>query len=217
MKFATILRLFPDFLKPLVTRTISSLPSQVRREREFIRPMYEERLARMEELGDEKWDDGPNDMFMWLMNESKGVERSLEGVARRMLGVNFASIHTTSSTMTQVLYRLLANPGTSPPRGRSCRGGVWLDDRWYAQDAQNRQFLARDPEAHGLVILIRTTLRPFTFSNTDPDEFDGFRFARLRESSEGLATSKHQAGVTSPVHVSFGHGRHAWSYLHVLS
>ena len=67
----------------------------------------------MEEFG-EDWDDKPvrrstsfnvhvvinakeqNDMLMWLVSESKGVERSLEGVARRLLAVNFASIDTTS-------------------------------------------------------------------------------------------------------------------------
>ena len=37
-----------------------------------------------------------NDMLMWLMGEAKGIERSLEGLARRMLVINFAAIHTTS-------------------------------------------------------------------------------------------------------------------------
>ena len=37
------------------------------------------------------------DMLMWLMSEAKGVEKSLEGFTRRMLLVNFASIHTTSN------------------------------------------------------------------------------------------------------------------------
>ena len=41
-------------------------------------------------------DDPQNDMLMWLMSEAKGVERSVEGVARRLLLVNFASIHSTS-------------------------------------------------------------------------------------------------------------------------
>ncbi|KAH9043926.1 cytochrome P450 [Lactarius pseudohatsudake] len=234
IKFATILRLFPDFLKPLVTRTISNLPSQVRREREFIRPMYEERLARMEDLGDEKWEDGPNDMLMWLMNESKGVERSLEGVARRMLGVNFAAIHATSS----VLYRLLANPGYVEPLRREVEAVVaeygWTTDgvdKLHKIDSFVRETQRLD--GLGIVVLVRKALRPFTFSNgitvpagtyvaapvgaihtdeevyTNPDEFDGFRFARLRESSEGPVASKHQAGVTSPAHLSFGHGRHA--------
>ena len=41
-------------------------------------------------------DNSQNDMLMWLMSEAKGVERSVEGVARRLLLVNFAAIHTTS-------------------------------------------------------------------------------------------------------------------------
>jgi len=37
-----------------------------------------------------------NDMLMWLMSEAKGVERSLDGLARRLLLLNFASIQTNS-------------------------------------------------------------------------------------------------------------------------
>ena len=37
-----------------------------------------------------------NDMLMWLMSEAKGVERSPERLARRLIEINFASIHTTS-------------------------------------------------------------------------------------------------------------------------
>jgi hypothetical protein len=40
---------------------------------------------------------------MWLMSEAKGVERSLEGVARRLLFVNFAAIHTTSTASDNIL------------------------------------------------------------------------------------------------------------------
>ena len=94
---------------------LSNLPAQIQKELDFIRPMVEERFAKMEEYG-EDWDDKPvcrtivlvpryishhtadsqNDMLMWLMSEAKGVERSPEGLARRLLFVNFASIHTTS-------------------------------------------------------------------------------------------------------------------------
>jgi hypothetical protein len=91
---------------------ISNLPSQIQREIDFIRPIVEERFAKMEEYG-EDWDDKPvcqtvclvspdytadsqNDVLMWYMNEARGVERSVEGVARRLLLLNFASIHTTS-------------------------------------------------------------------------------------------------------------------------
>jgi hypothetical protein len=80
---------------------------------EFIRPLVEERFAKMEEFG-EDWDGKPvrlstpldvnviinaeeqNDMLMWLMSEAKGEERTLERLARRMLLVNFAAIRSTS-------------------------------------------------------------------------------------------------------------------------
>ena len=43
-----------------------------------------------------------------------------------------------------------------------------------------------------------------------PDEFDGFRFAKLRERGEGPLANRHQLGTTSTTHLPFGHGRHAW-------
>jgi Cytochrome P450 len=69
-----------------------------------------------------------NDLLMWHMTRARGVEKCIEGFARRMLMMNLAAIHTTSTvsvdisiyytfliiarqqTVTQVLYRLLANP-----------------------------------------------------------------------------------------------------------
>lgn len=80
----------------------------------------------------------------------------------------------------------------------------------------------------------RLALRPFTFSNgvtvpagtlvaipasithTDerihpnPDEFDGFRFAKLRENEVDTMTSKYQAVSSSGEHLAFGLGRHTW-------
>jgi cytochrome P450 len=81
--------------------------------------------------------------------------------------------------------------------------------------------------------VVRLVKLPFTFSNgvtvpartlvcvpasavhkderifPNPDEFDGFRFAKLRE-SEGDTTSRYQAASTSSEHLSFGLGRHTW-------
>jgi cytochrome P450 len=79
----------------------------------------------------------------------------------------------------------------------------------------------------------RLAMRPFTFSNgvtvpagtlisipasaayrdekifPSPDKFDGFRFAKLRE-TEGDTTSRYLAVSTSNEHLSFGLGRHTW-------
>jgi hypothetical protein len=54
--------------------------------------------------------DAQNDMLMWLMSEAKGVEKSLDGVARRMLTVNFAAIHTTSQVSCTMLPRSAGHP-----------------------------------------------------------------------------------------------------------
>ena len=40
--------------------------------------------------------DSQNDLLMWLMNEAKKVEKSVEGLALRMLTINFSAIQTTS-------------------------------------------------------------------------------------------------------------------------
>jgi cytochrome P450 len=79
----------------------------------------------------------------------------------------------------------------------------------------------------------RLALRPFTFSNgvtipagtlvavpasaahrdertfANPDKFDGFRFAKLRE-SEDDATGRYQVISTSTEQLAFGLGRHTW-------
>ncbi len=83
------------------------------------------------------------------------------------------------------------------------------------------------------VTMVRLAMRPFTFSNgvtvpagtvvavpigainqdgemfPNPEEFDGFRFAKLRE-RDGPAVAKHQALSPSIENLNFGYGRHAW-------
>jgi len=198
--------------------------------------MFEERLAKMEDFNQGDWDDGPNDMLMWLMNEAKGIEKSVDGVARRMLTVNFAAIHTTSITFTQILYHLLANPEYIEPLRQDVEAAVaaegWTKaglDKMHKVDSFVRE--SQRVDGLGILVLTRLALRPFTFSNgmtvpagtlvaaplsaihtdeeiySNPEEFDGFRFAKLRENSEGLMASRHQAGTTSTAHLPFGHGR----------
>jgi cytochrome P450 len=82
--------------------------------------------------------------------------------------------------------------------------------------------------------MMRLALRPLTLSNgmtipagtlvavpasatqrdetiySNPDEFDGFRFAKLRESEVDATTSKYQAVSTSNEYLPFGLGRHTW-------
>ncbi|KAF8904069.1 cytochrome P450 [Gymnopilus junonius] len=43
----------------------------------------------------------------------------------------------------------------------------------------------------------------------DANTFDGFRFSRVREASEGFDAIRHQFVHTTPEYVTFGHGRHS--------
>jgi len=234
IKNATILTMFPKPLRPVVARVISNLPSQIRKQEEFIRAMVKERFARMEEFG-ENWDDKPNDMLMWLMSDAKGVERSVEGLARRLLVINFAAIFTTSLSFTSAFYHLLSNPEYIEPLRHDIETAV-AEEGWTkaAMDKMLKvdSFLRESQRISvaGIVGLARFTLRPFTFSNgvtipagriiaapvtaihTDgdiypnPKKFDGFRFANLRE-HDGVAGQ--QVTSTSAEYLTFGYGRHA--------
>ncbi|KAH9992092.1 cytochrome P450 [Russula vinacea] len=168
-KSATIVTLFPKPLKPIVLRMLSNLPSQIQQQIEFIRPMVEERFAKMEEYG-EDWDDKPNDFLMWMMSEAKGVERSVEGLARRLLTINMAAITLTSLTSIQVLYRFMANPEYLEPLRQEVdvvikeegwtKAGI---DKMYKIDSFVRETLQID--SFTILPFIRLALHPFTFSN----------------------------------------------------
>jgi len=237
MKLAYILSVFPKLLKPIIARMFSNIPSQVRQTMRFIEPMVNERFEKMDELG-EAWEDPPNDLLMWLMNEAKGVERSLEGLARRLLFVNFASIHTTALVLTQVLCRLLSNPEYIEPLRREAEDAI-AEEGWTKAGIDKLRkldsFLRETQRIDSLTLenMNRLAIRPFTFSNgvtipagttiaapacaihmdeeiySDPQQFDGFRFSKLSALDGDVAQTKHQAVTTSPKHLAFGLGRHA--------
>jgi len=198
--------------------------------------MVEERLAKMEEFGD-TWDDAPDDMLMWLMSEAKGVEKSLDGLARRLLIVSFSGVHTTGLTITQVLYRLLSHPEYIEPLRREVEAAVaeegWTKsgmDKMHKLDSFIRETQRLD--GLGIVMSIRLTMRPFTFSNgvtippgtfvgfphsaihssdeiyTNPEKFDGFRFSKLREEEGDVTSTRHRAVNVSTEMMAFGFGRH---------
>jgi len=237
MKLASTLALFPKPLKPFVVRMTTNLPSKIRQMAKFIRPLVEERLTKLEELG-ETWDDAPNDMLMWLMSEAKGVERSPEGLARRLLLVNFAAINATSLMVSQVLCRLISNPEYIEPLRQEVEAAV-ADEGWtkVGMDKMRKidSFLRETQrvDVESIVMPICLTLRPFTFSSgvtvpadtvialpvhaihsdeeiyPNAEKFDGSRFTKLRDEEGDVMWSRHQAITASAKLLAFGIGRHA--------
>ncbi|KDQ57928.1 hypothetical protein JAAARDRAFT_34744 [Jaapia argillacea MUCL 33604] len=235
VKGAAIINLFPSFLKPLAGRLFTNVPASIERGMKHLQPLIEERLKCMEEYG-EDWSDKPNDMLMWFMEDAKGEERTIRNWTLRILTVNFAAIHTSSMSFTHALFHLAANPQYIQPMREEVEAIV-KEEGWTKAAMQKMRkldsFLKESQRFNGIgcVSMTRKVLQPFTFSDgtrvpvghyvstaaapmhhdegnySDPDVFDGFRFANMRE-EEGEGT-KHQFVSTGVDYVPFGHGRHA--------
>ena len=60
-------------------------------------PLIEERLRMIDRTGGD-WPDKPQDAIQWLLEEAPEYEkRNVNTMVMRILGLNFAAIHTSSS------------------------------------------------------------------------------------------------------------------------
>ncbi|KZV74004.1 cytochrome P450 [Peniophora sp. CONT] len=232
---AQILRLFPEFLKPIAGRLFTKVPEAHRRGFALLKPLIEERQRLMAMHGD-KWEERPNDFLQWLMDHEEGQKQNPQDYCRRLMSINFAAIHTSSLNMTQALYHLASHPEWQIELREEVEEVVRAEGWTKAAMGKMRKidsFFREQQRYIGLVVLAmsRYTLQPFTFSNgvhvpkgtfiacaqydthhdeanyPDPDVFNPWRFSSMRE-EEGEGT-KFQMVATSTEFLNFGHGRHA--------
>lgn len=147
----------------------------------------------------------------------------------RVILINFAAIHTTSSTLSDTLFHLAPRPEYIEPL---------REEYGWTKDAMSRMrkldsFMRECSRYAGLGVLsvTRHVRKDFKFSNgivvpqgfrlvvpsgpvhVDPDvyenahTFKGFRFSDMRDS--GDQNLKHQMVNLSPNHLFFGYGRAA--------
>ncbi|KAJ7589668.1 cytochrome P450 [Mycena floridula] len=101
----TRLSLCPTFLKPLIAPLVGISRLTVLRGVELLRPLLQSRL---DDYG--MGNDSQNDLISWLIKEASPQNRTVDDLARRVLFVNHAAIHTTSMSFTYALYYLAAYP-----------------------------------------------------------------------------------------------------------
>ncbi|KAI0774403.1 cytochrome P450 [Fomes fomentarius] len=235
IKDRVIINLVPKPLKTLVGHLISSTNKSVARAYGYLKPVIAERKAKMAEHGDD-WEDKPNDMLQWLLDEAASRKSADLGVTQRVLLINFAAIHTSSMSITQTLYDLGARPEYIKPLREEIEP-ILAAEGW-TKTAMSKMwkldsFLKESMRYNGISMtsITRKALKDITFHDgtfipkgttvlaaahpthydetnyADASTFDGFRFARMREvEGEGM---KHQYVNTSTEYVSFGHGKHA--------
>ncbi|KAJ7015951.1 cytochrome P450 [Mycena alexandri] len=226
---AQIIAMFPSFLKPIFGRLLSSRRSSMRVAMKTIGPVIQERLAKVDEFGP-NWEDKPNDLISWLVDDAQGEERTAPAIALRILATNTAAIHTSSMTITTALYDLTTYPEHIVPMREEAERVIRAQG-WTKSAVNNLRVHGSGPFSMTRKVVAENG---FTFSNgtfiphgilpepyyENPEVFDGFRFAREREmrtvkdGTEGGAF-KHHMISTGPDHLVFGHGKHACPGLRV--
>ncbi|EGN99661.1 hypothetical protein SERLA73DRAFT_159877 [Serpula lacrymans var. lacrymans S7.3] len=234
VKVAVTIGLFPDFVAPFVGRLLSNLPRSVRRGMKHLQPIIEERQKNLDEYGSD-WDEKPNDMLSWLMDEAEGEECSVQNLTRRMLTINFSAIHTSSINFTHALFYLAANPQYVEPLREEVEATI-EEEGWsknaIAKMRKVDSFLKETLRFEGLsfVSMLRKAVKDFTFSDgtlvpagsmvsvasfpthrdnetyENADVFDPFRFANEKQVKEQACQ---QMVSTNPEFLTFGHGKNA--------
>ncbi|KAK5953726.1 hypothetical protein OHC33_004995 [Knufia fluminis] len=230
---AELIRAFPDWMKHILIR-ITPAWSRRWKAMKHLKPMLEKRLAGDFD-GGKKPDDL---MQWLMDAAPPGEERTIPKLVERIMSLNVASIHTTTMTFTGALYKLAAEPEKYMPELRAeleevLAEGPLSKDR-LAKLKKMDSFLRESARYNnaGLMAVQRNAKKQFTFSDgtvipagakvgtptrflqrdpliyDNPEVFDGFRFSRLRDQTEGPATQYQMVSTAPELHV-FGHGKHA--------
>ncbi|KAF8526929.1 cytochrome P450 [Hysterangium stoloniferum] len=225
-----VLNRFPGFLRPIVGR-LTDVSKTIRLTQKHLEPIIEERQRKITEYGPD-YPDKPEDLLSWLMDAAEGDERSPHKLTNRIIILNFAAIHSSSTTFTHALFHLAAEPKYLAPL-RDEVETIVKEEGW-SKTAMSKMhkldsFLKESLRMNGsAVILTRKALVDFTFSDgtvipkgtlisaaatpmhldneiyADAGVFNGFRFNGIN--GQGVES---QFTSTNPDFISFGHGRHA--------
>ncbi|KIL60570.1 hypothetical protein M378DRAFT_913775 [Amanita muscaria Koide BX008] len=106
-KTAIFLGLLPPVLRPIVSPLLRGIPKGTKRATRHVEPLIQERLEQEAQHG-KGWPEKPNDLITWMLDDKP---RSLKALAIALLGINFASIHTTTIAFTFVLFELATKAG----------------------------------------------------------------------------------------------------------
>ncbi|KAG9308978.1 cytochrome P450 [Chiua virens] len=237
MTGGVIIGLFPRFIRPLASRFLTNVPQCIARGARLLRPIIEERQRYLSEYGID-WDDKPNDLLSWLMEEAKGSDLTVEQLTIRILGINIAAIHTSSNSFTQALFYLAANPQYVQPLREEVERIVEKDGWTKAALVKMRKvdsFLKECLRIEGIntASISRKAMKDFKFSDgtfipkgtliaaatgsvhhdgnlyDNPGSFEPFRFANMGKTDGKIEGFKHHFASTSTEYLPFGLGRHA--------
>lgn len=230
---STLLDKTPRILQPLVAAFVLRRDKTMPRILSFLGPIFEDRRQKLRLLGKADWPDKPHDAIQWIV-EASDPRVSIRDMTLRLMFFELASIHTTSNAATHLVYDLAANPQFQEPLREEARRVLAEHGGWNAKALAQVKLLDSCLKESGrlngsdVMTMRRRAMQPYTFKDgthvpkgtwvavpacalhrmsslyDKPNEFDGFRFARMRE-EPGKETS-FQFTSTSPEYMTFGHG-----------
>jgi len=234
---ATIINIFPGFLKPIAGRLLTRMPASMKRAAKHLAPMIEERLMMEDQHQSKDWPGKPNDLISWLLDEAtEDKQRTVSELVTRVLAIEVAAIHTTSSAFCNALYELAAHPDIVGHLREEVQAAV-KESGWTKESISKMRkldsFLKETLRLSGSggFVNTRKVMEDFTFSDgttvpagmiiavsaymahhderlyENPYTFDALRFYKMR-SGEGESI-KHQTAAPALDYIPFGIGRNA--------
>jgi len=213
-RLTNILYIFPKPLKYLIAPLVNAITvnKQFTIVKRLIGPIILERKKRAHEEG-ANWKGRPDDMLQWLIESAPQHLQHTNTLVSRLIGINMAAIHTTSSALYNSLFCLAMYPEYIPELREEIEQAMAQNKN----KASMMKMVKLDSfmrEAHRLngpsiTIMGRKVLKDgFTFSNglylppgvhasipetihvdehvygEDALKFDGFRFSRLPDMAD---------------------------------
>ncbi|KAL1981482.1 hypothetical protein VTN96DRAFT_2511 [Rasamsonia emersonii] len=236
-KTIIILRIFPDWAKPVVSLLIPfsyKVTWALKKAQRIIVPLI---LKRREAEKNNPNYEKPEDFLQYMMDGANEFDGRPDKLAHRLLILTLAAVHTTSMAATQTLFDLCAHPEYIEPLRQEVievlerEGGYKKQTLTHFQklDSFMRESQRLNPPS--LLGFKRAVRQPLTLSDgvylpkgvhlmmpvypivvdpevtPDPYTFDGFRHLRNRE-RPGEST-RHQFATTSDNNLHFGHGKYS--------
>jgi cytochrome P450 len=226
------LKKYPSFLRPLAARftpEITKIAQHYREAEKAAIPLIMER---------KRTGTKALDLLYWMDEQAKGHEADPKFLAGILLKVSFAAIHTSAASPSQLIFDLCERPEYIEPLREEYRKFMGSDGMITKQgflqmpklDSIMKESQRFNPLllvtferiinenltlSNGFTIPKNTTIGIPTQALTmdpklypDPETYDGFRFAKLREQDPSME-GKAQFVASNPTSVAFGYGRHA--------
>ncbi|KAJ5638390.1 hypothetical protein N7490_008269 [Penicillium lividum] len=233
-------RKWPGFFKPIVMWWSTNLYETQATARRLLMPFIEERVKAEKSArakGIAKTRQKEDDMVQWIMDYASDEELHPNRLFYRMLHINIAAVHTSSSTFAEVLYAAIIFPQYQNELRQEIidifrQEGGWSKQALtllYKMDSFMTECSRIQPNAS--LKNARVALKDWQFKDgtfipkgthiftnqiayhmqedvfENANEFDPWRMYKLR-SKQGEEL-KHQYVMTSDKNLHFGHGKHA--------